>query len=56
MGRKGRGSNIGARVCALADQAGLGNLFEVLYVFWGKGKRLVEKGVKSMKVRMKKCM
>jgi hypothetical protein len=34
VGRKGRGSNIGARVCVLADLTGLGNLFEVLYVSW----------------------
>jgi hypothetical protein len=30
---KGRGPNIGVRICMLTDTAGLGDLFKVLYVF-----------------------
>jgi hypothetical protein len=33
VGKRG-GSNIGVGVCALADQAGLDDLFEVMYVSW----------------------
>jgi hypothetical protein len=54
--RKGRGSDNGVVVCVLANWIGLGNLFKVSYVSWTKGNGLAEKGVKSMKVRMKKHM
>jgi hypothetical protein len=30
---KGRGPNIGVRVCMLTDGAGLGDLFKVFFVF-----------------------